>query len=711
MTFSPNIDPNMHLPRFRRDLTLNEGPKDFDGAPTYTLYDPIRAHYFHLTWAEKQIYDCTRQNITLLSLITMLQKTTIKVSQEEILDFFQTAQQNRLLETPLSADSLMKESIIRKSQWWKLFLYKYLYFRIPLINPNSFLEKTRKYIKPLYSTLFLCFYAVAFIVSLYIVLTRFHEYTETFFYFFNMKGFAAYVIGILTVKFIHEFSHAYSASLLNIRVPAMGIAFIILWPVLYTDVTDSWKLQSRKQRFFISFAGVGSELVLASLSTIGWAMTQAGILNSMFFVVSSITWVSSLFMNLNPAMRFDGYYMFSDWIGVSNLQTRAFALTRWKLRKVFLGLEGEYPERRISPTKENILVIYSIYTWIYRLFLYTSIAVLVYLKFTKFIGIFLFSIEIVMFIGYPIIWEINNLIRLKALWNWNKRLITSLTAVAIFLGWAVIPWRHTEYFPAITVPVEEQVIYAPFDGEIDKIYVQRGDHVIIGDPIISISSVLLDAELARAQLDKMIQEQEFDKTISSENNQQFAIREIAQRIAYYQSQIQTIQEKKKLSQVTAEVAGSVYIYNDDLYPGQYIQENTTIAKITPLNRIKITAFIDEHFQPYIQSGSAVTFYFTQGKRKKIEGVINSIEPQRVFRLQYPQLASIHGGSIPVYHSKETNSYIIAGAYFTVDIHLTGETMQLPIGQPGEVAIKGPYQSKFVGWIRYLLQVLWRESSF
>lgn len=709
MASPSEIDPSMRIAPFRRDLILNEGPKDFDGGPTYTLFDPIRAQYFHLTWAEKQIYDRTRKTVTFGSLMQLLMKTPLRVAPEEVMDFLQTAKQNRLLEIPSEAEPLIEESKRLKNQWWKWFLYKYLYFRIPLFNPNRFLEATRHYVKPLYSKPFLWFYLSTFFVAFYILLTRFSEYTNTFFYFFNMKGFVAYVCGILVVKFIHEFSHAYSASILGIRVPAIGIAFIVLWPVLYTDVTDSWKLKSRRERFFIAFAGVGSELVLAAISTVGWAVTKPGVVHSLFFVISSITWVSSLLMNLNPAMRFDGYYMFSDWVGVSNLQTRAFALARWKLRKLFLGIEGVYPERRISRSKENLLVVYSIYTWIYRLFLYTSIAVLVYLKFTKIIGIVLFVVEIVMFIGYPIIWEVGNLIKMRSQWNWNIRMVATFTVIGAFLFWAVFPWKHTEYFPAITVPAKEQVIYSPYDGEIIEIYTKRGDKVEVGAPIISVESISIDVALARAKIDKMTQEEELNRIIGS-GKDQAAVREIVEKIAFYQNQINALEERKRLAHANAEITGVVYDYNEELYKGQYIKEDTVIAKIAPLNKIKAVAFIDEHFYPHIHQGSPVTFIYTAGVRRKVEGVVSSVEPQRAFKLIYPQLASVHGGDVPVYDSNSDGGYPIAAAYFTVDIVLNSSE-QLQVGQPGEIAIEGPQSSKVVGWIRYIIQVFWRESSF
>ena len=223
----------------------------------------------------------------------------------------------------------------------------------------------------------------------------------TFTYFFNLEGAFIYAIAIIIVKIIHEFAHAYTAKYYKLYVPTMGIAMIVLWPVLYTDVTEGWKLQKRSQRLAISFAGIAAETIVAGISTFFWGISEPGLFQSVCFVIASVTWISTLVINLNPAMRFDGYYIMCDLTGIDNLQLRAFNYTRWQLRKWLLGLDVPCPEDLVTPQRKYGMIIYTIYTWIYRLFLYTAIAVFVYYKFTKALGVFLFLVEIIVFLMLP----------------------------------------------------------------------------------------------------------------------------------------------------------------------------------------------------------------------------------------------------------------------------------------------------------------------
>ena len=97
-------------------------------------------------------------------------------------------------------------------------------------------------------------------------------------------------------------------------------------PMLYTDVSDAWRLPSRKKRLLISSAGILVELGLATVASLIWIFLPDGTLRGIAFYIASSAWVMSLAVNLNPCMRFDGYYLLGDWLGVENLQPRAFAL-------------------------------------------------------------------------------------------------------------------------------------------------------------------------------------------------------------------------------------------------------------------------------------------------------------------------------------------------------------------------------------------------
>ena len=68
---------------------------------------------------------------------------------------------------------------------------------------------------------------------------------------FNLEGLAAYGLALFAVKLLHELGHAFAATRYGVRVAHMGVAFLVLLPMLYTDTGESWRLKDSRQRLAI----------------------------------------------------------------------------------------------------------------------------------------------------------------------------------------------------------------------------------------------------------------------------------------------------------------------------------------------------------------------------------------------------------------------------------------------------------------------------
>ena len=165
-------------------------------------------------------------------------------------------------------------------------------------------------------------------------------------------------------------------------------------------------------------------------------------------MLATTTWVMSLAVNMNPFMRFDGYYFLSDLLGAANLQPRAFAIAKHQLRAFRFGFADPKPEELLR-WLERTMVFYAVGTWIYRLTLFFGIALLVYHAFFKVLGIFLFCVEISVFILLPIMKELKvwavGIFEGKAgrrVWLFPAL----LAALAVLLFW---PWQTDVTAPAV----------------------------------------------------------------------------------------------------------------------------------------------------------------------------------------------------------------------------------------------------------------------
>ena len=148
-------------------------------------------------------------------------------------------------------------------------------------------------------------------------------------------------------------------------------------------------------------------------------------------------------------MRFDGYYVFADFIKIDNLQPRAFAIAKWKLRNWLFGLSLSPPEY-MSQQRQNLITIYAWSTWIYRFFLFIGIALLVYFFAFKILGIFLFVVEIIWFIALPILKELREWWKLRSSFFLNIRIIRTILILGALSFILFYPWKiHSPFLQFI----------------------------------------------------------------------------------------------------------------------------------------------------------------------------------------------------------------------------------------------------------------------
>lgn len=693
------------LASFRKDLEVFPGPDEADGTPTYVLFDPIKGQYYKIGLTQMTVMKVLKPGMSFNTLLEEVNnRSSFKVTQKDLEDIFTQAFALNLLALPKTSEKVSESAEKAKISflWW--LLINYLYIRIPLTNPDTFLEKTLPYVKILFSFPALILYGILIVSGLIAIGLNFERYIHTFPYFFNLEGVLSYAAAICFIKLLHELGHAYIAKYFKIHVPTMGIAFLVLFPVLYTNVTNAWRLNKRLHRFAISIAGVAVELVLAGLSTLGWVLTEPGLWNSVFFLVSSTTWITSLFLNLNPAMRFDGYYLMVDILGIDNLQQRAFATTRWRLREWFLDLKFPPPEEGLSRKMQNMMMVYSIYTWIYRIFLYTAIALFVYYEFTKALGIFLFFVEVVVFILAPFFSEFKQLVLRRSYFNLNFRAVLTGSLAFLFVLWFLLPLPHIKTFPGITDPVYHQDLYIQEPGQVEKIYFKRGDKVKKGDLVLELSSTPLLLNIDQIKTEKELIQKEIEIFEQQEEGSRYLAAKEAE-FSKIESQLETLLKRKSHLEIIAEISGELYEFSDIIRPGLYLAIGTLIGKIGDLSSTKAIAFIPESESSGIKEGDEATFKLLNPV-KRIQGRVEKIYKTPTPFLRYPALSSLHHGPVPVI--KEKDKLRLLDNYYQMEILLE---KPLRFGQTGVVEIEGPYESKLGNLLRRANNLIRKESGF
>jgi putative peptide zinc metalloprotease protein len=119
-------------------------------------------------------------------------------------------------------------------------------------------------------------------------------------------------VTVLSAGF-HEFGHAAAARRGGAQPGAMGAGLYLMWPAFYTDVTDSYRL-GRAGRLRTDLGGLYFNAIVAVLIAAVWAATRWDAL--LLIIVAQIIQMAR---QLAPLVRFDGYHILADSIGVPDL--------------------------------------------------------------------------------------------------------------------------------------------------------------------------------------------------------------------------------------------------------------------------------------------------------------------------------------------------------------------------------------------------------
>ena len=382
------------LPPLRPDLRLIAG----DAQQPWKIHDPLAQRFFEIDQDAVDLLACWGPGTADELRGRASAKSGRPVAEHTVTALLEFLLRNELvqsIEHATYARAQQHEAMLRKRSLWMRVVHNYLFLKVPLARPDRFLRATQHLTGFFFKPWFWWLLLLAALGSLYLVSRQWEAFKSTLPEMFSAAGIVTFGISLAVVKTLHELGHGYAAVRMGTRITTMGVAFIVMMPVLYTDTTDAWRLRNHRQRVLIDAAGMAVELIVAVLATWAWVLVPDGAVRHAAFALATTGWVLSLAINLNPLMRFDGYYLFSDLINVPNLQERSFAMGRWFLREQLFGY-GDKPPALVGSHSRAFFIGFAFATWIYRFFLFLAIALLVYHFFFKVLGIVMFIVELVL---------------------------------------------------------------------------------------------------------------------------------------------------------------------------------------------------------------------------------------------------------------------------------------------------------------------------
>jgi len=688
----------------RQDLTLLPVEPDRDGQPAWVLHDPAQHRFFRFGATEIDLLDAMARpdapdaKALLKANASRAEAFMAYLRQMNLLQGVGDAERQRLLQS-------------RKQQtpgWFTWASRSYLSLRLPVLRSDAFLDATVGYMRWWFDPRMKYVMLALGLLGLGLMLPRLDLFFATIAENFTPGGLLLYGLALALVKIVHEFGHAYTAKYHGCRVPVMGVAFIVFWPIFYTDTTDAWRLHSRAARVEIDIAGMKAEIAVAVLTLLAWSVLPEGPLAAVCFMISTTSLLLTFAVNLNPLMRFDGYYLLSDWLGIENLQERSTALARWRLREILFRLGDAPPEK-----PSDLLVIYALSAWAYRLLLTLSIAAFIYSFFFKLLGALLFAWQLWLYALKPMLKEVTLLAPLL------PRLIRSGRAwlsFGIFAGGLLLlalPTDRSLSLPSYLRARDVVVIYAPLAGRVATLGAANGVQVAEGAPLLEIAAEDLTLEIEQAERNAaMLRWQLEVQSLAPPWMRRGGV--IEADLQATMARLQSLRQQADRARLAAPFAGMVRDMLPDLAPGQWIGEGEALFTLTGAQAWEAVAFVTESDAERLKSGAEGRFVAGDGSRAALPVRVIAVDATALREFDQPYLLSLHGGPLQA-RSRPNGGAEPLRAYYRVRMTVLDPGAEAATAAAhvltGHVVLNVEARSPVLLGFTHLLAAMRREASF
>ena len=695
------------LPRLRQNLRLLTASPDEDGEPRWQIFDPLANKFFFLSRSAFYLFKEWNQAKNEQELLARVQRWDIDIEEGELAFFIRFLELNHLYESNTEKElaRLQTEVVKQKKHVFTWLVHNYLFIKVPLVRPDLLLNRFYPKLKFLF-TLQLHWVALLLgVLGLVMVLRQWDTFTHTLQNFFNLSSVFYYIGALVLVKTAHELGHALVAKRYGCRVSSMGVAFLLMTPILYTDTTDAWRLRSRFQRLDIVTAGIRVEIYIACVATFLWGIVPDGSFRSVLFFVATTSWISSLLINISPFMRFDGYYALSDFLGMENLQPRSFLIGKWYLRELLFGF-GFAPPEPLNRKKCALMVAYAWSTWLYRLVLFIGIAVLVYYFAFKLLGIVLFLVEIIWFVLIPVGVEIGVWISLRKKMTLNRSSVVTLSLCLLATLVLVIPWQNEVSAPAVVTFERHQNFYPSESGRIVSWHITPEKKVKQGELLILLESAEIEQQirLTRGRLDALQTQWQRASSGAMLRETQLTLQT---QMSRENSRLESLLERREKLAIRAPYEGYIGQWAP-MNPGDYVNENAPLATLYDDKSGVVKAYVSGLVVSQLKLGSEAQFIGDDGELLSTKLVVEKVIPAAIKHLNYAGLASDYGGPIA---AKKMEELLIPDTA-TYEVYLSfQEEHSLTRQQYGTVNLSVEASSFLVDGLRYIYGVLLRESGF
>ncbi len=553
----------------------------FRGKPWYSVQDQAGGKVYRFSLAAYELIAAMDGQTTVHTLWERANSAESRdaCTQPEVVDLLMQLHGANLLQTDTPPDSAASLEKKRKQRWEtpKQWLLNPMSLKIPLLNPDAFLTRYAGYLGWCFGPWGLLLWLAVVLPAGFLAVQNWGGLTHNLSdQVFSSSNLLVMLMVYPIVKLLHELGHGVATKHWGGAVRELGLMFLIFAPVPYVEVSSSAAIVSKYRRAVVAAAGMLVELFLAAIALYVWLLVEPGIARAVAFNVMVISGVSTLVVNGNPLLRYDGYYILSDLIEIPNLAQRGQAWWTYLLDRYGFGAhEAVRPDETMAESRW--LTVYTPLAWCYRTFVTVGMIFIIANQFFV-LGVVLACWSAYGLIGSPVLksWKhLSQAASLRRRRSAAMRRTFGLLAVLALLLLAVPVPLHTRAEGVVWLP-DQAILHAGENGFFNRWLTPPGTSVETGALLYQLDNPGLKSELAVDQAKVAQAQARYD----AEHFSDVTKAGVSKR-QLDEARDVLVQAKARAARLTgrSNAVGQLIIGNEQDMPGRYFKKGELLGYV------------------------------------------------------------------------------------------------------------------------------------
>jgi putative peptide zinc metalloprotease protein len=555
----------------------------------------------------------------------------------------------------------------------------FLYIRIPLIDPDAWLDRIRPLIAVFTHPLAALLWFVVVGMGAAAAIGEREALADGAQGLLSLSNLPWLYLSLAVLKLCHELGHAFVCKHYGGQVHTLGVMFLIFTPLPYMDASASWRFRSRGQRALVGAAGMIVELFLAALGAMVWANSGEGLVHSLAFNVMVVGSVSSLLFNGNPLLRFDAYYILADLVDIPNLYQKASQQWLYYADRWLLGSRIAFPAA-LDGWERGWMSAYAPLSYFYRLFI--TVGILLFVLDQWFVlGLAMFFVAAWTLAVMPLTKLFGHLTGPRAQKNRARAWLVAGTLL-LALGWVLggVPLPRAIKADGVLEAERSLTVVAGVDGALTRIEARSGDTLAAGQVIARLDNPELrhDLEVTRQQLAELAAQRRRALAVSLADLEPLARREGALR-----ARLAELQDLRESLVIRAAQGGRWVAPNLHEMEGTWISRGVSLGEVVVDSGYRFTAIVtqEDAEQLFRQRPSGVEVRLSGQADHLIQASTVTLIPYQRQKLASSALGWMGGGDFAV-RPDDQSGKAAAEAFFELRAQLPGDALR------GLVALHG-----------------------